>query len=295
MGKYINRTIGSLLTAIAMLTSVHALAQDKACGQKYLTPDMPDNLTAFMAEGESPAPVVLVCPGGSYSWLDWETEGIGVARWLQSEGISAFVLKYRVQGIPAFVTHYRLLFRGRQYPDAINDAYAAIHYIRSHAKELNIDPNKVGMMGFSAGGHLTAQVAEQATSDSIRLNFAVPVYPVVTMIQEPFVHKRSRRALLGEWRKHKKTWRRAMSLELHAHSSMPPVFLVNCIDDPIVHYHNSELLDSALSVAGVPHEYHQYRTGGHGFGADTIKAGPEAIQWKADFIEWFKKLDLGKQ
>ena len=108
-----------------------------------------------------------------------------------------------------------MLARGRQYPDALNDALSALRYIRSHAEELNIDPDKVGMMGFSAGGHLTAQVAEKATEADVRLNFAVPVYPVVTMIQEPYVHKRSRRALLGEWRKHDKRWREEMSLEKH--------------------------------------------------------------------------------
>ena len=289
MGKYINSTITILLFFCFLISRADAFAQDSH-GQKRLTPDMPDNLTAFVAQSDRPTPVVLVCPGGSYSWLDWETEGLGVARWLQSEGITAFVLRYRVQGVASFVTHYRLLFRGRQYPDALNDAMAALRYIENNAEALNIDPERIGMMGFSAGGHLTAQMAEKAKDADIRLNFAVPVYPVVTMTQKPYVHKRSRRALLGEWRKHNENWRKEMSLEQHTHGDMPPVFLVNCIDDPIVHYHNSELLDSALTASGVPHEYHQYQTGGHGFGADSIKAGQEAIQWKAAFIEWLKTL-----
>ena len=290
MGNYIMQSIKTFLLFFFLLSYLCASAKTPDGGQKKLTPDMPEHLTAFIAQSDSPTPVVLVCPGGSYSWLDWETEGVGVARWLQSEGITAFVLKYRVQGIPSFVTHYRLMARGRQYPDALNDALSALRYIRSHAEELNIDPDKVGMMGFSAGGHLTAQVAEKATEADVRLNFAVPVYPVVTMIQEPYVHKRSRRALLGEWRKHDKRWREEMSLEKHTHSDMPPIFLVNCIDDPTVHYHNSVLLDSALTASRVPHEYHQYKTGGHGFGADTLKAGKEAIQWKAAFINWMKQL-----
>jgi acetyl esterase/lipase len=288
MGKYINFTI-ILFSCLWLTSTTIAFGQD-LFGQKHLTPDMPDNLTAFIAQSEKPTPVVLVCPGGSYSWLDWETEGIGVARWLQSEGITAFVLRYRVQGVASFVTHYRLLFRGHQYPDALEDANTALRYIQKNAKVLNIDPDKIGMMGFSAGGHLTAQVAQKAKESNVKLSFAVPVYPVVTMINEPYVHKRSRRALLGEWRKQKQKWRKEMSLELHTHSEMPPVFLVNCIDDPIVHYHNSELLDSALTASGVVHEYHQYKTGGHGFGADSTKAGQEAIQWKAAFIEWMKAL-----
>lgn len=248
------------------------------------------HLTAFIAEGVSDAPAVIVCPGGSYSWLDWETEGVGVARWLQSQGISAFVLKYRVQGIPAFVTHYRLLFRGHQYPDPLIDVQSAILYVRRHAHELGIDPNKVGVMGFSAGGHLSILSAEYSANDSVRPNFIAPVYPVVTMDSNPFVHKRSRRALLGEYRKFSSKWRDAMSMEKHVTPDMPPVFLINCVDDPIVHYHNSELLDSALTAQGITHEYHQYRSGGHGFGSDSLKAGSEAIQWKAAFINWLNRL-----
>ena len=82
----------------------------------------------------------------------------------------------------------------------------------------------------------------------------------------------------------------SLSLELHVRPDMPPVFLVNCIDDPIVHYHNSELLDSALTAVGVPHEYHQYQTGGHGFGADPKRASAECIVWKDAFIRWFDAL-----
>ena len=248
------------------------------------------HLTAFTAEGVNDAPAVIVCPGGSYSWLDWETEGVGVARWLQSQGISAFVLKYRVQGVPAFVTHYRLLFRGHQYPDPLTDVLFAIHYLRDNASQYGINPHKIGVMGFSAGGHLSILSAEYFTSEKDRPDFIVPVYPVVTMNDNPFVHKRSRRALLGEYRKFNDKWRDMMSLENHVSDKMPPVFLVNCIDDPIVHYHNSELLDSALTAHSIPHEYHQYQRGGHGFGADSLKAGSEAIQWKASFINWLNNL-----
>ena len=255
----------------------------------YPQDGMPRNLTPFIAEGSTPRAAVIVCPGGSYSWLDWDNEGLTVARWLQSEGISAFVLKYRVQGIPAFVTHYRLLFSGHQYPDALNDAQEAIRYLRLNARSLNIDPDKIGIMGFSAGGHLSASLAMFSADASLRPNFIAPIYPVVTLSQGPFVHRRSRRALLGEYRKHNKQWRDSLSLEQHVYDSMPPVFLVNCVDDPIVHYHNSELLDSALTAHHVPHEYHQYSRGGHGFGVDSLKAGPEAIQWKAAFLKFFKK------
>ncbi len=251
---------------------------------------MAQQLVPYLAQTGNPAPAVIVCPGGSYCWLDWKTEGEGVARWLQENGISAFVLKYPVQGVPSYILHYRYLVRGTQYPDALNTILSAIEQVRSNAEAYHIDPQCVGAMGFSAGGHLVASAAEFYTSADNRPDFVVPVYPVVTLRDNPWVHKRSRRALLGEYRKRSKVWKDSLSLELHAHADMPPVFLVNCVDDPIVHYHNSEMLDSALTAVGVPHEYHQFRTGGHGFGADPAKASTECIVWKQKFITWFKKL-----
>lgn len=245
-------------------------------------------LTPFLAESDHPTPAIIVCPGGSYSWHDMKTEGVGVAQWLQSQGISAFVLEYPVQGVTSFITHYRYLVRGHQYPDALVNIQRAIVELRQKAKEYNIDPNCLGAMGFSAGGHLVTSAAEFFTSPDNRPDFVVPVYPVVTLRKNPWVHKRSRRALLGEYRKRSTKWQDSLSLELHVRPDMPPVFLVNCVDDPIVHYHNSEMLDSALTVVGVPHEYHQFKTGGHGFGADPAKASEECIVWKEKFIHWFK-------
>ncbi len=245
-------------------------------------------LTPFLAESDHPTPAIIVCPGGSYSWHDMKTEGVGVAQWLQSQGISAFVLEYPVQGVTSFITHYRYLVRGHQYPDALVNIQRAIVELRQKAKEYNIDPNCLGAMGFSAGGHLVTSAAEFFTSADDRPDFVVPVYPVVTLRKNPWTHKRSRRALLGEYRKFRTKWQDSLSLELHVRPDMPPVFLVNCVDDPIVHYHNSEMLDSALTVVGVPHEYHQYKTGGHGFGADPAKASAECIVWKEKFIHWFK-------
>lgn len=244
----------------------------------------------LVPDAEGPTPAVIVCPGGSYSWLDWDTEGVGVAEWLQSEGIAAFVLKYPVQGVLSFWSHYRYLIRGHQYPDAIETLQQAIVQVRAKAEDYNIDPDCLGVMGFSAGGHLVASAGEFYRKKEERPDFVVPVYPVVTLRENPWVHKRSRRALLGEYRKRKQVWQDSLSLELHVRPDMPPVFLVNCVDDPIVHYHNSEMLDSALTVHGVPHEYHQYQTGGHGFGASEAKASKECIAWKETFIQWLNRL-----
>lgn len=110
-------------------------------------------LLPFIAqENRFDGAAIIVCPGGSYSWLDYEAEGTDVARWLQREGISAFVLKYRVQGIFEYVTHSRAIFGGHKHPDMLEDIQRALQYVREHASRFSINPDLVGAMGFSAGG-----------------------------------------------------------------------------------------------------------------------------------------------
>lgn len=245
-------------------------------------------LTPFLAENNDTGLSVIVCPGGSYFWLDDENEGDDVARWLQSNGISAFVLRYRAAGFGAFFWHHRILFRGKQYPDMLNDAQQAMQWVRQHADEYHINPKKVGMMGFSAGGHLVMSAACFSPSN-LRPAFVAPIYPVVTM-RENCVHKRSRRALLSEKHQNDPVMRDSLSLERHIPTNCPPVFLVNCIDDPVVDYHNSILLDSALTANHVEHRYIQYKTGGHGFGASEVKGTEESRQWKSEFLRWIQEI-----
>lgn len=231
---------------------------------------------------------VIVCPGGSYFWHDMKNEGKLVAEWLQANGISAFVLKYRTAGIPAFVLRYRHIFRGIRYPNALNDLRQALKIVRSQAGKLGIDSDKVGAMGFSAGGHL-AMSGAALLPKAERPSFVASIYPVVTMT-DSCVHKRSRRALLGENKKNNKGLRHLLSLEDHVPADCPPVFLVNSTDDPTVNCHNSELLDSALSLKSIQHKYIQYKSGGHGFGASDTKGTAESRQWKSEFIRWIKTL-----
>ncbi len=259
-------------------------------------------LEVFLPEEPStPSTAVIVCPGGSYCWLDYETEGKGVAEWLQSQGIAAFVLKYRVAGVFDYVTHGRAVRRGNQYPDMITDVQRAIQLVRTEAEKYSVNPRRLGVMGFSAGGHLAMMSGLFFETDflapkgvkcdvSLRPDFVAPIYPVVSMADKRFTHKRSRRGALGEYRKFNKALRDSLSLEKQIRKNTPPVFLMNCVDDPIVKYQNSELLDSALRVNHIPHKYLQYKTGGHGFGADEKKASAESIQWKDEFINWLKTI-----
>ena len=244
-------------------------------------------MTPYLVPGTGNKAIV-VCPGGSYFWHDIKTEGHAVARWLQQNGISAFVLRYRTAYTPAFITRYRYLFRGNRYPDPQDDLRQALSYVRSHATEYGIDAGKVGAMGFSAGGHLVMSAAE-LLSPQERPAFVASVYPVVTM-SKSCVHKRSRRALLGEDRVGDRQLCDKLSLEQHVPEDCPPVFLVNCKDDPVVDYHNSELLDSALQARHVPHVYLQYQTGGHGFGVSDEKGTSESRQWRKAFLNWVDQL-----
>lgn len=243
---------------------------------------------------------IIVCPGGSYYWHDKENEGELVAEWLRSKGITAFVLTYRVAGAAEIAFHTRLIFRGKRHPEMITDAQRALQYVQEHAPEYKLDPTRIGMMGFSAGGHLVMSAACFSSTNFLLLSgietdvnlrpaFVAAVYPVVTM-HPPYVHKRSRRGLLGDSWVGRKSMRDSLSLERHIPDNCPPVFLINCVDDPIVQYQNSVLLDSALTQKGVPHEYLQYQEGKHGFGASDYYGSQECREWRNEFLRWLEAI-----
>lgn len=257
-------------------------------------------LTSFLADENPTGIAVIVCPGGSYYWLDKKNEGDTVAMWLQSQGISAFVLEYRAAGIPAFAYRHRAIFRGRQHPDMITDAQRALQWVRTHAEEYHINPDKVGMLGFSAGGHLALSTAWFHNHDflkdagvenetNLRPAFVGAIYPVVTMVK-PYVHKRSRRGLLSEKHHRDPVMCDSLSLERHVPADCPPVFLANCVDDPVVDYRNSVVLDSALTAAHVDHRYIQFQTGGHSFGASEKRGTAECREWKTEFLKWLAEI-----
>lgn len=229
---------------------------------------------------------VIVCPGGSYSHtMGIAVEGFAVAEWLNSQGVSAFVLKYRVGS------------QGYHHPAMIEDAQYAIFYVRQHAREYGIDTSRLGVMGFSAGGHLVTMTGAFCKENfvsgygvpknyNLRPNFVVPVYPVVSM-QDDIAHKRSRRNLLTlHYSIEQKS---KFSMELSIPPYMPPTFLVTAKDDPVVMYQNSVQLDRSLTKARVKHQFLLYDTGGHGYGMSESIA-PEAGKWKYEFVKWLKEL-----
>ena len=260
-------------------------------------------LSTFLADDSRNAPSVIVCPGGSYCWLDVKGEGIEVAEWLRDNGITAFLLQYRTAGFGAYFTRWRYVVRGNRHPDMLTDLQRAIRYVREKADSIGIDPERLGVMGFSAGGHLAmcsacfsgtdyTDLPEGPAGVSLRPDFVAALYPVVTMKGE-YVHKRSRRGLLGEWGKYDRELREQLSIEEHIPSDCPPVFMINCKDDPVVDWHNSVLLDEALTRAGVEHRYIQYGTGRHGFGVSEVYGSEESRGWKNEFLEWLEPF-MGK-
>ena len=260
-----------------------------------------DEVTMYAFRPEHPNGIsIIVCPGGSYFWHDRDEEGLKVGDWLSSRGITAFVLFYRAAGCFELVAHSRILFRGKRHPDMISDAQRAMQYVAEHAPEYRLDTGKIGMMGFSAGGHLVLSAACFHETDFLRLSgpastvdlrpaFVAAIYPVVTM-QRPYAHRRSRRGLLGDSRVNSRKMRDSLSIEMHIPEDCPPVFLINCADDPVVPSQKAGMLDSALTRKGIPHRYIRYETGKHGFGVSDYYGSPDSREWRNEFLTWLGSL-----
>ena len=237
-------------------------------------------LTEFLPEKPSDTAVV-VCPGGSYYWLAKKSEGRDVAQWLNQNGYAAYVLEYPVSGWWSWFTHIRRSCC-TQYPGQLNALENALKTVKSKGY------TTVGAMGFSAGGHLVLSAAE-LLPDSVAPDFVAPIYPVVTM-REPYVHKRSRRGLMGERRRHDPVMQDSLSMELHADKVRCPVFLLNCFDDPTVDWHNARMMADSLKALNKSDVYYLYlQTGGHGFGVNPEKmAGKECVVWPEKFLLWLR-------
>lgn len=239
-------------------------------------------LVPFLAERPNGA-AALVLPGGGYHHLSWDKEGVDIARWLNGLGVSAFVLKYRLP------TDYP-----EQHDVALIDAERALRLIKQRGVSCCVDPERVGVIGFSAGGHLASQLATRfktpllpPTDDVERVDarpaFAVLLYPVISMHDE-LAHVGSKTALLGPSPTPGEVDLR--SSELQVSRDTPPTFIATSEQDKSVNPDNSRRFGEALARAGVPHALHLYRDGGHGTGIRN--ASGDMAAWPEQSAAWLE-------
>lgn len=240
----------------------------------------------FSAGNDGMKPCVVICPGGGYGILAASHEGTDVAKYFNSIGVHALVLKYR---IPSAANQQQKEWAPLQ------DAQQAMHLVRKNAKNWNVDPTKVGIMGFSAGGHLASTLAthyddrkiKAKSSISFRPDFQILIYPVISFGK--FAHKGSRNNLLSPDTTAEKI--AYFSNELHVNKQSPPAFLVHAKDDKAVPVDNSLIYAHQLKDNGVEAEVFLYEAGGHGFG---MKNSTSAAKWTDSLKSWFVKNSILK-
>ena len=252
-------------------------------GIQWMTDIQNPILEVFLpAKNQSTGQAVMICPGGGYAGLAYDWEGTDIAKWLNGHGIAGIVLKYRMPnpstGLP-----------GTLIPS--NDAKTGLDIIHSQAERWNIDKDKIGIMGFSAGGHLAANISTlsptigEISLDTINPSFSILLYPVIGM--QKITHGGSRTNLLGENPSQENILE--FSNEERVHAGTPPTFIVHSADDLSVPVENSLIYYQALIDHKVPVEMHLYQTGGHGY-ALAINGGQES-QWPIQCIQWLKSLN----
>ena len=280
--KYLGLLIllfGVMLTGIKGQNAPIVLWKEGAPNAKGSAADDVPTITPFLAPKETATgAAILVLPGGGYQHLSDIKEGSDVAKWLNTLGISAFVLKYRL---------------GPKYgqPNQLLDAARALRTIRSRAKEWNLDAKRLGILGFSAGGHLASTLATHFDSGKIdakddiekmssRPDLQILIYPVITMGE--FTHGGSKKNLLGE--NPSEDLVKLYSNELQVTKETPPAFLVHTMTDTVVPVENSLQYVAALRKNGVPFEFHLYEQGPHGFG--LAPTNPYLASWTERCADW---------
>jgi len=243
--------------------------------------DRPSLMLYSLPAGRVARSAVVVCPGGGYGVLAMDHEGRQVAEWLNSLGVAAYILKYRLA--PRY-----------HHPAMMEDAQRALRYVRAHAQEWGIAPGRIGIWGFSAGGHLASTAATHfdpgnpAAADPIerassRPDFAILAYPVISC-SEWFRHQGSCRNLLGDNPDPKLV--DYLSNEKQVTAQTPPTFLFHTNDDEGVPAENSVAFYMALRKAGVPAELHIYQHGAHGVG--LAPKDPILSSWPQRLADWLR-------
>jgi acetyl esterase/lipase len=255
----------------------------KAPGATGETPKDIPTLTPYLPEKKSAARAAMViCPGGGYGGLA-EHEGSHYAKFLNEQGIAAFVLKYRLGSA------------GYRHPVMLNDAARAVRTVRARAAEWDIDPAKIGIMGSSAGGHLASTLlthfdagnaddADPVERQSSRPDLGVLCYAVITMGE--FTHQGSKKNLLGENPSGELV--ALLSNELQVKANTPPCFIWHTYEDGGVPVENSMLFASALRKQKIPFDFHVYQKGAHGMGLGTKGDTEKGHLWTRDLVFWLK-------
>jgi len=228
---------------------------------------------------------VLICPGGGYGVLAFSHEGFAIARWLNENGIAGIILKYRLPS--------DLIMKDKSI-GPLQDAQEAMRIIRRNASVWKINPAKVGVIGFSAGGHLAStlsthyaeKVYDPADTTSARPDFSLLIYPVISF-DASFTHSGSRKNLIGE--KPSEEAIMHFSNELQITEKTPPSFLVHAADDKTVPVKNSIVYFEGLQKNNIPAEMHIYQKGGHGFGLSKDKGTQSS--WPELCLNWLKEIN----
>lgn len=241
-------------------------------------------LTFFKCDKSGLLPAVIICPGGGYGVEAYKHEGSDVALWLNSLGVHAFVLKYRLpdEKISEDATYAPL-----------TDVLRALELVRESSNQYSLNEDKIGIMGFSAGGHLAASASTlynlpQFSEFNARPDFSILMYPVISM-QKEYTHMGSRNNLLGS--KPETALIDLFSIELQINKKTPPAFLVHAADDEAVNVKNTLLYAEALLNAKVDCKKHIFETGGHGFGYDESKA---TNRWTSLLEDWLRQNEIIK-
>jgi acetyl esterase/lipase len=241
-------------------------------------------LKAFWAPNkQTKNPAVLICPGGGYKILAIDHEGYQIAEWLTSIGITAFVLKYRLPD-DRIMTNKKI--------GPLQDAQKALRIIRENASQWNIDSDQIGVMGFSAGGHLAAslsvhyndEVYPESKSISARPNFSILMYPVISF-QKEITHAGSRKNLIGDNPSQEDI--DYFSNELQIDKNTPPTLLIHSVDDKAVPIENSLRYFEKLKQFSISAELHAFTDGGHGYGLGTRGTN---TMWSKNAEIWLSEL-----